>query len=248
MLEAFELYNDIKDQVLVIQVEKKGNISAGTAFHIGDGLLVTARHNLEDSKFTIETVYGESVEYGAFHCLNDEDADVAIIQSDYKSSGIFLGIGEQTREPAKFIKIGSYFAPSDLAPLYLLDDVFIFGFPPIPMTKRAELVAVRAQVNALVNTRHSNYSVFILSSIARGGFSGGPVIDQNMNLIGVCIEALFADHKPIETGFAAAICIDPLLDLLYRNRFFPTGNDQFVRDWENRKKFLHSSPKEEGKQ
>lgn len=240
MLEEFQLYNDIKEQLVVIEVVVDDLVKCGTAFHIGDGILVTAKHNI-CGKFALKTQLDEPIEFSGESLLSS-NSDIAVLKSGFRPRVLTIGSaaeGQPTVEKSSpvFIPIGAYFAPADMAPLYLLSDVFIFGFPPIPMTTRAELVAVRAQVNAFVSTRQNDHSLFILSSTARGGFSGGPVIDRDKNLVGVCIEALYRDNQQIETGFAAAVCIDPLLDLLYANQLFPKGNDEFIRSWPSRLKF-----------
>jgi hypothetical protein len=244
MLENFELYNDIKHQLVVLEAtDEKGDFSCGAAFHIGDGLFVTAQHNVQ-GKHSLRTQTDEPIEIIQAYLPETKEPDVAVLRTNFippvltvKSETVGNPSSVREKQSNRFIGLGSYLAPSDLAQLYLLDDVFVFGFPPIPMTTRAELVAVRAQVNAFVKIRHRKDEVFILSSTARGGFSGGPVIDRDKNLIGVCIEGLLHSETPVEIGFAAALCLDPLLELLESNKLYPTNNDEQIRQWPDRKNF-----------
>jgi len=238
MLEEFQLYNNIKEQLVVIEVTAGIDIKCGTAFHIGEGLLVTAKHNVREQSFSLKTQEDESIPFNGELFLSN-DSDIAVLKTGFLPRVMWRSIqtGKELLDEISspmFISLGAYFASADMAPLYLLSDVFLFGFPPIPMTNKPELVAMRAQVNAFVKTRQNDHNLFILSSTARGGFSGGPVIDKDQNLIGICIEALYRDHQEIEMGFAAAVCIDPLFDLLHTNNLYPAGNDELIRQWPNR--------------
>lgn len=247
MLATYRLYREIKNQMVVLEArDENQDITCGTAFHIGDGLLVTARHNIQN-QYALKTQDDQSISIVAEFACSEEDRDIAVIKTDFEpklltdeSQTVEDSASSEDGAPTNFVPIFDYFAYSKLAELYFLDDVFVFGFPPIPKTTRAELVAVRAQVNAFVKTNHGRDGVFILSSTARGGFSGGPVIDRGRNLIGICIESLRRGESAVENGFTAAICLDPLLDILSENELYPAQNDAQIKDWPRLKQRLYS--------
>src|SRR5205085_10330938 len=60
---------------------------------------------------------------------------------------------------------------------FVLRQVLLMGYPPVPLSKRPVLIAASAEVNAVVDPYINNsHPHFILSSMPRGGFSGGPCL------------------------------------------------------------------------
>jgi hypothetical protein len=106
-----------------------------------------------------------------------------------------------------------------------LADHFCTGFPRIPFSEYPELVAVRGEVNASMKKYvGSAHYCHLISTVARGGFSGGPVIDDYGVLLGIFVESLVKDTNPSELGFAAALSIEPLLRLLKDNEITLADN------------------------
>ena len=66
----------------------------------------------------------------------------------------------------------------------VLDEVLVMGYPPIPFTKDAYMVALKGEVNAVVED-YSSIKHLVLSSTVRPGNSGGPVISQCGYLVGM---------------------------------------------------------------
>ena len=62
---------------------------------------------------------------------------------------------------------------------------------------------------------------FVLSSIARGGFSGGPAFSEWGFLLGVVTQSLVEGGKQTEQGFAVCVSIEPLLTLLAKKGLRP---------------------------
>lgn len=108
----------------------------------------------------------------------------------------------------------------------VLCPVVLMGYPRVPRANGAFLLGMNADINAVVPRYDAKNLHFILSSTARGGFSGGPVIDYYGRVIGITTESLVRDNLPKENGFAAAVSAEPLLDLLFDNAIYPgsTGN------------------------
>jgi hypothetical protein len=105
------------------------------------------------------------------------------------------------------------------------------GYVPIRFSREIVLVAVQGEVNAVIEKYNGPHPHFIISSMPRGGFSGGPVISEYGFLLGVFIESLFEAGKSTEMGFAAVLSIEPLLVLLHENGIRIKGNSN-VLDWE----------------
>lgn len=111
----------------------------------------------------------------------------------------------------------------------MLTKAVLVGYPPIPRSDRPVEVAVEVEVNAIIDRYDGPHPYFIMSSIPRGGFSGGPVISEYGFLLGVLIESLFWGGQSLEVGFAAVISIEPLLDLIYESQIDCGKNSTFAR-------------------
>jgi hypothetical protein len=84
-----------------------------------------------------------------------------------------------------------------------------------------------------INGSFEKYSdrqlVFIISTMARGGFSGGPVLvaydEENTisgtALLGVVTDSLIKNHEITESGFMAVTTIEPIHDLLEKHKLLP---------------------------
>lgn len=101
-------------------------------------------------------------------------------------------------------------------------------FHPHPLSKDPVLVAAEAEVNAIIDKEVVPHPSFVLSAMPRGGFSGGPVISEYGFLLGVITEALYERRQIAETGFLAAITIEPLLAILADNQISLAGNENIL--------------------
>ena len=126
------------------------------------------------------------------------------------------------------------------------------GFPPIPFSNSPNLVAVKAEVNAVIDKYIGPHPHFIISSVPRGGFSGGPVISEYGFLLGVLTESLIESDKPAEIGFASAISIEPLINLIYENNIDIGEGSKFIKeligeplDWANMPDVLISDTRDD---
>ena len=222
-------YKKISGAIAYVAVEDPdGKAGIGTAFHIGGGIFATARHVIHEKKITevgttkkiphpnqenknkyeVRYTYPERLEIiDGPHFLPDTDdsreiADVAL----FKTSASHL--------PA--IKMSSELDHDIDDDDFILDDIIIVGYPPIPYTLIPNQVAVSGQINATVDVRHSKYLHYIVSIIARGGFSGGVVLTEDGYAIGMVTESLIQNGAPAESGFMSILSIQAVIDMAER--------------------------------
>jgi len=212
-------------------IDKQTNdMGIGTAFHVGKGIFVTAKHVIEgkdivevattkraikkefQGKITEASASYSSpkkfeVKDGPHHAIN-EKSDIALFQ---------VNLNGEDLPKLQLDALTNYFIDDNT---YLLEDVLVIGYPPIPCSNFPIQVATRATVNAVVNVRQSEAPHFIVSALARGGFSGGPVISTNGQVIGIVTESLILNGAPAESGFMSVLSIETVIDELKQHYEF----------------------------
>jgi V8-like Glu-specific endopeptidase len=217
----------------VVVQTKDGDQSIGTAFHIGDGYFVTAKHVLESNDI-LEVIITQprepitqyhnthlsddvrplSLEVEGEPRLADGDLDVAIFRVD-------------ALEGIPAIKLSSTDDIHQSEDRVLLSQVVCVGYPPIPLTTHPFQVAVDGRINALVRVRGSNYLTYVISATSRGGFSGGPVLDESGIAIGLVTESLVRDNHLVETGFFTCLSISAAASLALDSGWSPDESTFF---------------------
>jgi len=223
-----ELYDDYRPAIVRITIRtREGDLANGCGFHIGHGNIVTAKHVLDDGELDAVTrVYDdEPVHVRKVLDSSEPGIDLALLQtdfdlSDYVNKTHFLG--DKRRQDAKTDRIPlSFFTNEFLGAGFVLTKVLLMGFPRVPRSNKTYLLAVTGEVNALIGKYREEQPHFIISTVARGGFSGGPVINEYGSLLAVLIESLYEQDQAEENGFASAIAIEPLLNLLAEHGIEP---------------------------
>lgn len=211
---------------------QSGDEAIGTAFHVGGGVLITARHvvhdcrineigqsescvNLPDIWYTREGNHAHGSRGDKSSLIRgplyhpDPNVDVAVV------------VLEGLEKP--IIPLGSHL-DDWLDNSLTLTEAIVMGYPPIPFARGPLLITARAEVNAIVDLRSNNpHPRFVLSSMARGGFSGGPAISCYDFALGVITDSLSYNHAATELGYMAAITIEPILDTLGFHHISPPG-------------------------
>lgn len=232
-LAQFEKY---KGCVAYIDTESnEGDRGIGSCFHVGDGVFVTARHVIEnreileigfdddstniclmnDARFWNKEHPGKlCIMEGPYFHPND-DVDVACFRLDCF--------------PVEKIPLGGHV--DDCLGQYdlVLHKTLILGYPPIPHTTRPVLVASLGEVNALADMYSSNHPHFLISTMARGGFSGGPALIAYDELntkggtaaLGIITQSLVSNGKSPETGYMAVLTVEPIFDCLEAHGMLP---------------------------
>ncbi len=216
---------------------RDGELGVGTAFHIGDGYLVTARHVIEARELVSLTPYESSAEISLESVEtiypSDETADISLLRTDfsldsYMASNIILTNGPVNNK-VDHIEIGGHLDDWINNSLVLME-VIVMGYPPIPTSPEPVLVATRGEVNAIIDPYvGSKHPLFVLSPMARGGFSGGPALTGDGFLLGVITSSLLTNHAAPELGYGVALTVEPLWNLLLENKIYPgSGNRQLM--------------------
>jgi len=215
-----------------------------TARHVADELKsVIPHHFIGSASYDAANHEGElALDVLDVYRPADSMIDLAVIKTDWNSdhymkkmNGFYEG---KTVKNYEHLTLANMYDEDFPETAILLSQVLILGFPPIPQSSdsyvvavRADIsavtnvvVAVKAEVNAVVAKYNKPHSHLVLSSTARGGLSGAPVIDLKGEVIGICTESLNRNNQIVETGFQAAISVDPLNRLLADNAIFPGSN------------------------
>jgi hypothetical protein len=215
-----------------------GEDAVGTAFHVGEGVLVTARHVVEGrevkevgfgdrSAIDRQSISLESIKNGSYgkvrvtagpYCHTNPDVDVACLRID--------------PVPACEIPLGGHLddwlGQFDL----VLHRTLLLGYPPIPLTNEPVLVASVGEVNSLVDLyvgcRHPH---FIISTMAKGGFSGAPALvaydelnsDGGTAVLGLVTQSLTRDQSQPELGYMAILSVEPIYDCLEQHHMLPAS-------------------------
>lgn len=119
------------------------------------------------------------------------------------------------------IPLGSHLGDWINDDAFSLAQVLIMGYPPVPFSKEPILISSRAEVNAVIDKYTGDHPHFIVSTIARGGFSGGPCLIEWNFALGVVTESLVESNGAPESGYMAVISIEPVCVCLSHHRIFP---------------------------
>jgi hypothetical protein len=216
-----ELFEQFSGAVAYVSVENDlADIGIGTAFHVGEGIFVTARHVIEGK--TIREVASTT---GATMLVKDDDGNVtsktevgprafSIVEGPHFASdpavdvAVFRVGNIDPRLPR--VPLGSHLDDTIGDNDFVLSDVVIIGYPPVPGTNSPRQITARGEVNAVVDLRHSPNVHFIVSSLARGGFSGGLVLSEFGYALGMVTESLGKNNEPAELGFMSVLGVEAL--------------------------------------
>ncbi|WP_254618009.1 S1 family peptidase [Vibrio metschnikovii] len=234
------LYHESRGSIAYVTVESsEGLESIGTAFHIGQGYFVTARHVVNNNKIrevAITQPHRKIMDHHAPPLSEDERprtlkvySDPVLAENEVDDVAVFR---VEQYEGLPSIKLSSIHDMHQSEDLALLLNVLCIGYPPIPLTVHPFQVAVAATVNALINIRGSKHLSYVVSAIARGGFSGGPIISDDGNAIGLVTDSLVRDSNAVETGFMACLSISAAAELALKCGWDPDENE-YYRDIES---------------
>lgn len=238
---ARAMFVDFACAMAYIEVEDQtGGIGIGSAFHVGEGVFVTARHVVEN--FTIREIGStetrhvpveESEASGASVVENGTARPVHTVRNevlrlrrgpffhpdDSVDVAVFQVEDIDSRTPV--VRLGSHLddwlGESD----FVLTEAVILGYPQIPKAKRPNLVGTRAEVSAMIDRYDAPHVHFVLSAMARGGFSGGLVLSEYGYALGMVTSSLLSGDYSAELGYMTAVGVEPLYVCLAEHRMLP---------------------------
>ena len=226
-------YTEYKFSIVRITVkDPSGDLKNGTGFHIGEGCIVTAKHvlegneideivgNFKDEKWTLkETILPD-----------DTSLDLAILKTNFNLGKYMDKTFKHPPLTSALIKkqdsIPCSWYLSDCCNELVLSRVLLFGYPRIPHSEKSDLIAISGEINAFVNKYGDRHKQFVISIPPRGGYSGGPVISEFGQVIGVATESLFKDDEKDTAGLFSVLAIDELLNFMTAKKIFPEGYNE----------------------
>jgi len=214
-----------------------GNEGIGSAFHIGDGIFITARHVVEGKKIKEigTTIYQR--QYFEIDETRTTDAVRVNLQYTPQKTERFFG---PYLHPDEKIDVAALVIPDIEAPILPLGDhlddwlgnelilssALVFGYPPIPFAKEPLLIVSKAEINAIVDKYTGGHPHFVLSTMARGGFSGGPALTDYGAVLGVVTESLVWNDQPTELGYLSIISVEGIYNCISHHHLVPKQIDK----------------------
>lgn len=222
--ELYALYG--ASLIPVISVNADGDQGVGSAFHVGDGAFVTARHVVEgmaSCHIELDGYRLMRLAEGAARTLGYEDHGPTPIDPlphpDPKKDVAVFSVPCLAELPA--VPLGSHLDDWITDHDFVLNEVLVLGFPPIALSKKNVLFATRAQINAVVDLINVDHVHFIASAMARGGFSGGVVLSEWGIALGIVTSSLLKNGVPEELGYLTVLTVEPILECLAAHGLLP---------------------------
>ena len=205
-----------------IEVRLPNNdLSIAAAFHVGEGVFLTARHVLEGN--TVKAVLAQAS--GEFVAADDNAAGLTISQGPVYHVDPNVDVAafrvKGLKSGASFFELGGHYDDWINDEQWLLSQAVVFGYPPIPMARDAILVVDRVTLNAVVDTYRDRYVRFVVSGAPRGGFSGGLVYHEWGFVLGMITESLERQGEPQSNGYLTVLSIEALRECLEHHDMLP---------------------------
>lgn len=229
-----ELFEDYASAVAYVAVESRdGCQSIGAAFHVGDGVFVTARHVVEGTKILeIATTVGRNVpdpngttripgRYGRFRSISPRSLAIKSGVLCHPDAAIDVAAIVTDGREIPVVPLGGHLDDWINDEQFMLQRVVVMGYPPVPFSAAPRLFAASAEVNTVVDPYSGPHPRFVISAMARGGFSGGPCLIDWDCALGVITESLMRDSSTPELGFMAVLSVEPIFTCLGHHGVLP---------------------------
>lgn len=171
------IYDDLKDAVLpVIHTDKNGEESLGSSFLIDHNTILTAAHCLVGAKsLSIKGVLPEQFSHSNIFISKNDSLDLAVIRFPEPILETVLPIGLGAGE--------------------VMDEVLAMGYPNVPgftemLSVEKAAISSRFTVTKgiIASKAHEIFaktSLLLITARVKGGFSGGPVINNKGWAVGL---------------------------------------------------------------
>ncbi|MGY3130144.1 hypothetical protein ACVWZM_000826 [Bradyrhizobium sp. USDA 4501] len=253
--ELFQRYAPCMAYVAVIDGE--GSERIGSAFHVGEGIFVTARHVVEDA--TIAEVkpthalrlplqeaipdYTDDAIKDITNTIRQAPAwpvfqkSLSISRGPFFHSDAAIDVAvfatEGLHPSTPCVPLGTHLDDWIIRKSFVLSEGLVLGYPPIPLTREAHLVASRAEINAVVTLTLSSKVQFVVSATPRGGFSGGLALSEYDFALGVISSSLTKNHEAAELGFMSVISVEAIYECLAEHKLLPEIQKEGWNDFWN---------------
>lgn len=243
---AQHLFRKYAPAIAYVVVKKSnGDEEVGSAFHVGEGVFVTARHVVEGCTLK-EVRLSEPVPVATRDFLPEAPADydetmrqwlgfvpmwrhyqkpleivsAPVFHNDPRIDvAAFVATGMHPNTP--IVRLGAHLDDWIKNEDWILSEAIVLGYPPIPFTMQPELVAIRAEVNAVIVPYDAPKVHFIVSGIPRGGFSGGLVLSESDFVLGLVSRSLLRNRDSEELGFFSVLSVEPIFECLAVHKLLP---------------------------
>lgn len=233
-----QIFRHYAPAVAYVEVESpKGDRGIGTAFHVGQGIYITARHVVDGQKITGINHVVEIPNERGFDITKrlDEVGDDQNRRQLPRTGPFFhpdpkidIACFTLLWYPPVEIEVGFHCKDLPYGNFdFLLDKCLIMGFPPIPFSREPILVSTIGEVNACVKRYDHQFDHYIVSSMARGGFSGAPAMvhfneDLDVHVgtmaLGLVTESLSKNGEPAELGYMTVLTAEPIHECIDANK------------------------------
>jgi hypothetical protein len=246
-----DLYQRYAPALAYIVVETpEGDERIGSAFHVGEGVFVTARHVVDGLKIVkvgntisqyvpdpdglVELVDGLVItttrkaidNQPRFRFIERGEGRVVSGPFFHPDPGIDVAAIVVAGLEVPVIRLGSHLDDWLNDEQFILASVIVMGYPPIPFSREPLLVASRAEINTVVDKYVGRHPHFVISAMARGGFSGGVCLIEWDFALGVITESLVAQGQAPELGFMAVLTVEPIYECLVYHRILPEAQKE----------------------
>ena len=162
--DMYEAYENC--MVRITGRNRDGALKTGSAFHIGDGYLVTARHVVADLDIHEVVNQGtrEPIEVLSNHVSRrNSRVDLAVLEGRpsfplFQFEGTCSANGNTVKTPG-FIPLGGHL-DDWIGTEFVMSKVLVLGYPPVPQAMNPVLVAAGGYVAAVIdkcNVPHPNF-------------------------------------------------------------------------------------------
>ena len=253
---ARALFDKFAGTLAFVAVEdSEGTAGIGSAFHVGEGVFVTARHVVEgmnivevcmthrtcialegnEAKTATNYLHGPEGESIRVHHIGRQALRIKMGPFFHKEPSVDVAVfqvdGIDPRTP--FVELGGHLDDWLGEGDFVLTEAIVLGYPPIPQTNDPHLVVARSEINAVVDVRHAPHVHFILSATPRGGFSGGLAVLDGGVALGVITSSLVANSAAAELGFFAVLTVEPIYVCLAEHKLLPDCQTDIWEDFWN---------------
>lgn len=156
-------------------------------------------------------LFNESTIITCAHVIKDMELDVEQYIQGKKSRVIFQKTHDKI--DVGVIKLDNKFKLTDglsFAEYNILDEILILGFPKIPLSRQAELICQKGEINGAIEDFDGN-KYFLYSTFTKPGNSGGPIFNSLGNIVGIVSREIF--NKDVEYNQVPFCLGIPLMEI-----------------------------------